>query len=189
MAGQRVKLVAKMVCALALMTALGPLGADERYPSERVYVDAGLGIGGVRVGELDFYPAFATATLGTFVWPGIGVEVFGDVGIREGRDDGFELEVPLAYGAALRFESPPDGGLSGYIVLGYAAFEIEQALRREAAGGSIDETFGGARVSIGLTQRFRRWSGWSMIAEYRKYAVDDGLDLDALVIGLRVNAR
>jgi len=188
MVGQRVKRVAKWVCAVAVAMGAGSLSADERYVGGPLYAQAGIGIGGVRVGELDFYPAFVTATLGAYVLPGIGLELHADAGFREGRDDGFELELPLAYGAGVRFESPPERGLAGYIVLGYVAFEAEQALRENPSATTVDEDFAGGRVSIGLVQRFERVPGLLLSAEYRKYAVEDGLDLDALVIGLRVNA-
>lgn len=180
-----------IVLALAFLTlsCAHAASADDRYASGRLYGELGLGAGAVKVGELDFYPGFASAALGAFVWPGIGVEVFADGGLREGIDDGFQLEVSQGVGAGIRLESPPSDGLAGYVVLGYAEFRVRQD-RDNDRGRTADlvEDFGGVRVSVGLVQRFERVRSLSLAAEYRKYYVEDGLDLDALVVSLRVSA-
>jgi len=205
MDGLRVKRLVRRACAGALVVAWSvavPVAAStaraetapgdvNRYAQGPVYVELGVGAGGVKVGDLDFYPAFATLTLGAWplpALPGVGIELFADTGLREGREDGFRLETTRAYGAALRFESPPQRGLSGYVVLGYTAFELSQSFRDGGSANDIEEEFGGARVSIGVVQRLQRVPALSVMAEYRKYAVEEGLDLDALIIGLRLSA-
>ncbi|MFK7996342.1 MAG: outer membrane beta-barrel protein [Granulosicoccus sp.] len=155
-----------------------------------VYAELQLGAGGVRHSDLDFYPVFGSVTLGAYVAPNIGIEVFADSGISADEDDGFEMDIEEAYGVGLRLQSPPIKGVRGYIVLG----AVDYTLNQEAKGANavdaktVNEEFTGMRVSVGLMQRFKRLPGLLFTTEYRHYNADEPLRVDAIVIGLRVNA-
>lgn len=171
----------------------GPSSASgNELPSPgRSYGELYLGAGGVKVRDLDFYPLFAGLSAGAFVLPGIGVELFADASLADDEADGFQLEVERAYGAGVRFQSPSLEGLSGYIVLGYVEMSISQELDDAIDGDErrVEEDFTGVRASVGFVQRFDRIPWLSMSAEYRVYYVEDGLDLDAFLLGLRFGAR
>lgn len=155
-----------------------------------LYGELQLGAGGVSHSELEFYPVFGTLTLGAFVLPGIGIEVFADNGVADGKDDTFDLGIEEAYGMAARFQSPPVNGLQGFIVLGMVNYTLDQQAESIGDGPApaINEEFRGVRVSIGLMQRLKRVPWLQFTTEYRHYNADEPLRVDALVFGLRVNA-
>ena len=152
----------------------------------RLYGEVQFGVGGVRNSDLDFFPTFGTVTAGVFVFPGIGIEVFGDAGISDEQDGGFELSIEEAFGIAARFQSPPKRGLQGFIVLGAVNYTLEQ--RSTEGGPTVREDFTGVRASVGLMQRLERFPYLQFTAEYRHYNADEPLRVDALVFGFRVNA-
>lgn len=155
-----------------------------------VYAELQLGAGGVSHSDLDFYPIFGTATLGAFVLPGIGLEVFGDTGIDSDEDGNFDMELEQAYGIAARFQSPSKSGLQGFIVLGVVNYTLDQQSGFTGAviPAPVNEEFRGMRISVGVMQRLRRFPYLQFTAEYRHYNADERLRLDALVFGWRVNA-
>lgn len=150
-----------------------------------IYGELQLGAGGVRHSELDFWPGFGSVTAGAYVFPNIGIEVFADLGLSKDTSDGFSMEIEGAHGIAARFQSPPNRGIQGYIVLGYVSYLLEQ--RTAASGARVDETFRGVRASVGLMQRLSRFPNLQLTGEYRHYNADEPLRVDALVIGLRFN--
>jgi len=152
-----------------------------------VYGELQVGVGGVYHSDLNFYPRFATASLGAYVLPNIGLELFADTGFAPGDDEDFELDIEQAYGIALRFQSPPWQGLSGFIVAGAVNYTLDQSLD-SADSPSVNEEFTGARVSVGIMQRLKRLPGLLLTVEYRHYNADEPLKVDALVLGWRVNA-
>ena len=156
-----------------------------------VYAEIQLGAGGIKNGDLDFYPAFGGLNVGVYVVPNIGIELFADSGLKSDHSKGFEMDLEQAYGVGLRFQSPAERRVQGYIVLGAVKFTLDQS--SEANGSvpatSINEEFTGARVSVGLMQRLQRFPNLQVSMEYRHYNADEPLSLDGLVLGLRVNAR
>lgn len=169
----------RWLLAVCLMLGTVPAQAEGR-----LYGELHLGAGGVRYADLDAYPTFGSLTLGAFVLPGIGLELFADQGIDNDEQNSFDIGLEQAYGVAARFQSPSSGGTSGYIVLGYVDFTVEQG-RSDLQ--TISESFTGARISIGLMQRLRTWPALQVSAEYRNYYVDEPVRVDGLVFGLRLN--
>lgn len=160
-----------------------------------LYGEVHIGAGGVRHSELDFYPAIGSVTAGLYVLPDIGIEVFADSGFSDGEDSDIEIELEEAFGVAARFQSPGQGGLHGYIVLGYVDFSLAQTSELQLTTGesatsresNIDERFTGARVSVGLMQRLSRFPALLLSAEYRNYYSDSSISVDGFLLGLRVN--
>ncbi len=178
---------------------LGPLGllawllcadAHAQTYTFRPYVEGFAAVSGVNVGDLEYFPAFGGVSAGAFLRPGIGLELHAEGELRAGDDDDFEFAYENGLGASLRLQSPPQRGISGYVLLGYARFSVRQERENGAgAGAQLSETFGGPRVSIGLVQRLERWPLLSVSAEFRKYYVEDGIDIDSFVLGLRMGRR
>lgn len=154
-----------------------------------LYAELQVGANGVRHSELDFVSPLASASIGTWLYPGIGVEAFVDVELERGADQGFEAGVSRAVGGALRLSSPSQDGLRGYIVLGYVDFTVAQQPTRGESRREIDERFSGARLGIGLQQRLERVPGVLVGAEYRRFFVDEAIHVDGLVLGLRWDVR
>ena len=156
-----------------------------------VYAELQVAAGGVTNNDLDFYPSFGSVNAGVFVYPNIGIEVFADAGINEDLVRGFDMQITQAYGVAARFQSPPRAGMQGYIVLGAVNYTLEQSARATAEfpASTIKDDFTGARISVGLMQRLQRAPNLLVSFEYRHYNADESLRVDALVLGLRVNAR
>ncbi|NND92329.1 MAG: outer membrane beta-barrel protein [Granulosicoccus sp.] len=156
-----------------------------------VYAEIQLAAGGVENNQLDFYPAFGSVNVGLYVVPNIGIELFADSGLRADRAGDFDLDMESAFGIAARFQSPPVQGIQGYIVLGAVNYTLDQSSRptSDQPGTSVNDDFTGVRVSVGLLQRLRRAPGLQVSFEYRHYNADEPLRVDALVLGLRVNAR
>ena len=155
-----------------------------------MYGELQLGAGAVSHSELDFYPIFGTATLGAYVYPGIGIEIFGDTSVASDNDGNFEMDLQEAYGIAARFQSPPQNGLQGFIVVGMVNYTYDQQARASEGrlASTVNEEFRGARVSVGVMQRLERFPYLQFTAEYRHYNADEPLRLDSIVFGFRVNA-
>lgn len=168
--------------ACAVLATAGEATADSP-----VYAEAAVAASGVRHSDVDFYPIFGSVTLGAYVWPGIGVELFADRGIAEDEKRGFDLSLEEAEGAALRFRSPEDNGLSGYIVLGYVDFMIEQERADAGDDRALEVELSGARVSIGVSQRLRAVDSLIVSAEYRNYYTEEDVRVDGLLLSLGWN--
>lgn|GEM_PF-800271 len=166
-----------------------PVQADEGFML-RPYAEGFVAGSGISVGAFDYYPVFAGVSAGFFFHKGIGLELHLDGEILPGEDNDYELAYERGAGVALRLESPAQGGLSGYVLLGYTEFSVRQERENPpVAGDEVNGDFGGPRISIGLVQRLARSPWLSVSAEYRKYYVEGGLDVDAFVLGLRVSQR
>lgn len=151
------------------------------------YLELQAGVLGVRHANLDVFGPVGGAIAGTWVRPGIGIELFADTPLAYGDDNGFEAGVSEAFGAALRLRSPPVDGLYGYVVLGYADFTVHQ----EPFDGGIaqDERFTGMKFSVGLMQRLKILPAMLVSAEYRNFYVDEPVRVDGLSLGLRLDIR
>ena len=188
----------RALLATALLSASSLAGlstAAHAREAQRLGPYAELQFGGsvVSHSDLDFISPAVGGNLGVFVYPGIGLEVFGSGAIENGGDARFEAGVTESYGAGLRFQSPGTasmggGLLHGYIVLGYVDFQLEQE-SLDVPGRTTEERFTGARVSIGVMQRFRRAPNLSLTAEYRNSYTDEPIQVDGLVLGLRLDVR
>lgn len=150
----------------------------------RVYGEIQLGAAIITNADLQFSPGFASLSAGAFVFPGIGVELFADTGVVSGEDNDFDFDIDSAFGVGIRFQSPPQRGVQGYIVLGAVNYTLEQ---ESPSGQRVSGDFTGARVSVGLMQRLVLFPNILVTAEYRHYNADEPLKLDGLLIGLRFN--
>lgn len=155
-----------------------------------VYGELQLGASGVRHSDLEFYPVFGTLSIGAYILPNIGIEVFADSSIVVDDDEGFELDIEQAHGVALRLQSPPVNNVQGFVVLGAVNYTLTQTSTGSSSLSvpTVSEEFTGMRVSVGLMQRLEILPGVLFTAEYRHYNADEPLRVDAVVFGFRVNA-
>ena len=172
-----------IACVLTVVSSLAN-GADRPLYAELQYAAAG-----VNHSDLEFYPQFGSASAGVFLRKGIGVEVFADIGLGSDKKSGFDLKVDHAVGIAVRLESPPVRRVRGFIVLGAVNYSITQkaAATDTQNGSSLDGSFTGMRVSVGIAERLKWWENVLLSAEYRHYNAGESLRVDALLLGLRVN--
>ena len=169
--------MSRLTIALICLCSIATAQADLKF-----YGEARLGAGGVRHSDLDFYPTFGSFSAGVFIFENIGVEAFVDAPLAADTSGDFEVDIVEAAGAAIRFQSPPRNGVNAYMLLGFVNFELEQ---EEDGAGTLEEDFSGARVSIGLNQRLKRFPGVLFGAEYRNYFSDSGITVDGISLGLR----
>ena len=155
----------------------------------RLYADVQWGVNAVRHSDLDFFPLFTSGTLGFWVVNNIGIEVFGDAGLGSFEDGDFSLEVEDAGGIALRFQSQPRNGFSLYFTAGFVDFQVTQVVNDERGIGRVSEGFAGLRLGVGLAQRLPVFENVLVTGEYRNYFSEDELQVDALVLGLRINIK
>lgn len=156
-----------------------------------IYGEVQIAGAAIQHSDLDFYPTFGSFNVGAYLFPNIGLEVFADAGIGSDSAGGLDMDIEGAYGIAARFQSPPVGsGIQGYIVLGAVSYTLDQLSRATAVlpRSSVDEEFRGVRVSIGFMQRLKSFNNLQFTAEYRHYNADEPLRIDALVLGMRINA-
>ncbi len=150
------------------------------------YGELQLGVHGVQHSDLEFYPQFASGSVGVYLKPQIGLEIFYDRSLGSDSADDFDLEVNEASGVAIRLESPPLQGLRAYALLGYVTYVVHQ-YDRTAGGRRLDkEDFAGARVSLGLSQTLQSNERIQFVVEYRNYDIDQPVNVDGLGLGLRV---
>lgn len=168
---------------------VGDLSAAGPGMPGTLYGELHLGLGGVRHSELDFYPGFASASAGVFVYPDIGLEAFIDGSLGSDDKAGFDSEVSQASGVALRLQSPPVHGLRAYMLLGYVNFTIEQQENDRRSQRTVVQSFEGARVSLGLSQALERHDNIMVNVEYRNYYVDEAITVDGFSLGLRLLTR
>ena len=185
--------LSRLFGASVLMTvaafAASDLRADGPGMPGTVYGELHLGLGGVRHSELDFYPGFASASAGLFVYPDIGLEAFVDGSLGSDDKASFESEISQAGGVALRLQSPPVRGLRAYMLFGYVNFTIEQQEDDQRGQRTVVESFEGVRVSLGLSQALERFNNIMVNVEYRNYYVDEAITVDGFSLGLRLLTR
>ncbi|MEE9334778.1 MAG: outer membrane beta-barrel protein [Granulosicoccaceae bacterium] len=174
----------RWLLALVLTFSSLPAVAESQF-----YGEFQLGVHGVQHSELDFYPGFASGSVGMYVRPRIGVELFYDRATSTGRDDDFDVEVNEASGIAARFESPAQIGLQAYILLGYVTYSINQYENLATPRRLAKENFTGARISLGLAKTLQRYRQVQFVFEYRNYDVDAPLRVDGFGLGLRVKLQ
>jgi len=153
------------------------------------YGELQLGVHGVQHSDLDFYPGFISASVGVYLRPHIGAELFLDRAINKGDADNFELEVNEASGVALRFDSPTSRGIQAYVLLGYVTYVINQYEYLVGSRRLAKENFAGARISVGLAASLPRYKHMQLVAEYRNYDIDAPINVDGFGLGLRVKLR
>ena len=171
---------------LALVLTFSSLSA---VAESQIYGEFQLGVQGVQHSDLDFYPGFASGSVGVYVRPNIGIELFYDRALSKASEEDFEIEVNEASGIAARFESPAQGGLQAYILLGYVTYSINQYENLANPRRLAKENFTGARVSLGLAKTFERYRQMQLVFEYRNYDVDAPIRVDGFGLGLRVKLR
>ena len=171
---------------LALLLTFSSLSAAAE---SQFYGEFQLGVHGVQHSELDFYPGFASGSVGVYVRPRIGVELFYDRGISKAREDDFEIDVTEASGIAARFESRDQRGLQAYILLGYVTYSINQYENLVSSRRLAKENFSGARISVGLAKTLQRYRQVQLVFEYRNYDVDAPLIVDGFGLGIRVKLQ
>lgn len=174
------------------MSLLGQSPAERRavFGPERSfgpYLELQSVVQGLKHDKLDVFGPYGSVVLGTWIRPGIGVEVFADTPFSYGEDNEFEAGVSEAYGAALRLRSPSNDGLYGYVVIGYVDFSVYQ--EPKSGGFEIEERFAGARLSVGVMQRLRILPAMLVTAEYRNLYSDEPIRVDGLSLGLRLDVR
>jgi len=154
-----------------------------------IYAEFQFGAAGVRNGDLDFVPKLASVSAGFYLRQGIGLEIFADGGVSSDRKDGFDLEIESAYGIALRLESPPVRRVRGYMVIGAVEYTVNQesSATADIRSSAIDGDFTGLRIGLGISERLERWDNVIVSLEYRHYNADEPLQVDALLLGLRIN--
>ena len=176
------------VLLLGLLSSVATQPASAAFGDLRPYLEGYIAGSAVEVAGEDFFPGYAGLTAGVFVFPGLALEVHADGELADDSRDGFDLAYENGFGVAARFQSRPIGGVSGYVVLGYTAFRVnQQPSGPSLIGGDVTETFDGTRVSIGVINRLSRFPLFSISAEYRRYFTEGGLDIDSLVLGLRIS--
>lgn len=157
--------------------------------ASRLYAEAHIGAGSVAHSNLRFNPLFASFSAGAFVLPGIGIEAFVDAPLDSDEDRVFDLSLSGAAGVALRLQSPPQRGLQGYVLLGYVDFGIEQTEESSLGTRTVNQSYTGARASIGIMQRLNVLPHVLFGAEYRIYHSEDAIQVDGWSLGWRVNMQ
>lgn len=153
-----------------------------------LYADVQIGGAGVSHSVVDFFPVIGSVSVGAFVLPGIGIDLFADTGITSADDDGLTLEIERAFGAGIRLQSPARNGVQGYVIIGAVNYAVEQSSDLVTGGNStVEGDFTGVRASFGLIQRLRRFPNLQFTAEYRHYNAGEPLRIDAFLIGWRLN--
>lgn len=125
------------------------------------------------ISDTEFQHDIHKVHVGTWLEPGIGVELFSSVDKNDDLQSGLRNDITRYYGANLRLQSPDFKPLKAYVTLGYAELE----LTGQAAIGNVPgaETFKGGRASFGLLTPVwehnpRHWVG----AEVAGFSNSDG---------------
>lgn len=155
------------------------------FANEGFFAEYHLGVSGTRHSDLDFRSVDGRLVLGGYYAKGLGVELMFGGPFRVGEDGGFDVQLESLGTVALRFESPPQGGWSAYVLLGISQLEISQReVNSLGQARTVRETFQGGSFALGLRRQIAQ-SRFSALASYQIFQIDEPIDVDAWTIGVR----
>jgi hypothetical protein len=121
---------------------------------------------------------------GAYVLRQIGVEVFAGTGLVDDEQFNLSQSVSYTYGIATRFESPMVDGTKAFILLGYAATELDLESDQGPAPGK--ELFEGFSYGVGLEkQLFNKRSAWYLNGRWQSYYSSGDIDISVFGVGVR----
>lgn len=171
----------RALLAIVLLTISSSATAAERY-----YAEYQLGSAGIRHTDLDFHSVDGRFIIGGYYGKGLGAEISFGGPFRVGTDSDFDAQLENFTSVALRFESPPEGGISAYILLGASQFTISQrGVDTIGQARTVKETFRGGTATFGFRKQFEH-SRLSFVAAYQVHDVDQPVDVDTYTVGLRM---
>lgn len=160
--------------------------SHQAISSERFYGEYHLGTSGIRHSDLEFRSIDGRLALGGYVADQIGVELTLGGPFRVGEDQDFSVQLENLATVSLRFESPPQSGLSAYILVGTSRFTISQrGVNSIGVARTVRESFQAASLSIGLRQQLGE-SRFSLVGAYHVHFIDEPIDIDTYTVGVRV---
>lgn len=135
------------------------------------------------VGPAEFHPLAAGGRIGAYLEPGVGLELHAMTGVNDDKDIDIDSELSYTVGMAARFESPESEGGKIYFLLGYALSELDVSRSGTGKPGTVsfdDFSYGG-----GLEFRLGKTRKLYMNLQMVRFYSDNGIDLDAVSLGLR----
>lgn len=167
-------------CSALLMMSSSAVLAE----GERLYADVAMTANSVKIADNRFTIPTAQARIGVWLREGIGIEVMGATGRDEDTQAGLDLEISSVQGAYLRLQSPFEGGVSGYVLLGGSQYELDGSTTTSSLPGK--DEFSGGSASFGLLFALPTRVNASVITEYSRHYADDDIQFSGFSIGLRV---
>ncbi len=156
------------------------------FATDRLYGEIHGGFNVIQLSDLRFLPIQASVSFGGYFYKTLGVDVNLGGSLNEDRDEDIKLQLENQITLSVRFDSPPTRGVSAFVLIGWAQFDLSQS--GDSSIGTtqtVSETFRGAAVSIGVRQQIG--SGpFSVVGSYRFFDVDEPLDFDTYTLGVRV---
>jgi outer membrane protein with beta-barrel domain len=121
---------------------------------------------------------------GAYVMPQIGLELFAGAGVVDDSKYDLTQSITQSYGIATRFESPMVDGTKAFILLGYAATELNLENDQGPAPGK--EFFEGFSYGVGLEQQlFNKRSDWYLNGRWQSYYSSGDIDISVFGVGVR----
>ncbi len=133
-----------------------------------------------------FEPVLAGATLGAWIYEGIGIEIGYGASISDDTVASLALETNSQWSVGVRFESAPIDGIAAYALFAVSSVSINSRFTAGVAS-SEDSHFRGARGVFGLTFPLR--SRWAVDAAFVRHEYDDDFGINGVRIGLRYNVN
>lgn len=170
----------RALLAIILLSACSQLLATDRW-----YGEVHVGFSNVEHSSLAFHPPKASVSFGGYFWKTVGIDVNLGGSFTDDDDDGFDLALDNQGTLSLRFDSPPQNGVSAFVLLGVSQFSLSQRGTNSFGGSrTVRETFQTGTLAFGLRQQLG--SGpFSLVGSYRLHVIDEPIDIDEYTLGVR----
>lgn len=168
-----------------------PILAQSQSPTaraaERFYASAFLGWQTATINDSSFESRMAQASLGVWLWDGIGLEGEWGASLTDDSISGLTLDVPSQVMLNLRLESPPSDGYAAFVQLGMARTEVDSRFSTNSAAagrGAVTSSLSGVHLGIGLVLHINRW----LVADtgYSRLIYEDDSGVNLFRFGVRV---
>lgn len=144
--------IIKIFCGLLMLVAAGA-SAQTLQPVPNVYLSAFIDRHklGVIESTAQLKPVIATASVGYWVFDGVGLELEAGFGLANDSVRNLDVDFGSKLGANLRLESPPVEGFAAYALFGY----VRTSYDTNVAGSRSSIALPGGRLAFGMTYAIR----------------------------------
>lgn len=169
----------RMLCLLIL-----PVLFAQNAPALELYGETGIGQFKTKVSSTSFSTSAVEARLGTYIMPGLGIELHGASGI--GSDTSNAIDVQLDYSANLqtRFETPEREGGKLFFLAGYGLTALD--MNRSNTGQPGREEFKSGNFGGGVEYHFQKYPALFLNMKWNRLYAQGGVEIDNTSLSLRI---
>lgn len=151
-------------------------------PALPLYVSGTVDRQALSLENIKVRPAVASASIGVWLFEGIGSEIELGAGITDDSANNLEFDVSSQISLNLRFESSPLNGVGAYASFGLTRSSFDTRFS-SVAGSAQKQNFRGFRGVFGLV--FPLSPRWAVDTAFSRHEYDDSLGVNSFRVGVR----